>query len=271
MSYLPETHGAAVYADVTSANIVGYMGETLNPAKFNMISIPFNTVDGKGIDLNNENDIKIENHSETGDVGDEGTDFIQVWRSEFSGYDNFYYYADETAWCAADGTDTPFIECPGYENGFPAGSTAWYLANADWVRPGDLKITVSGAVATEDDTTYTLNGAKYNMVANPYPVAIDFNNPEQVVITNHSETGDVGDEGTDFIQVWHPEFSGYDNFYYYADEEKWCAADGSDTPFIECEGYEDGLPAGKAFWYLANGDWDRAGDLTIKFINPINK
>ena len=38
-------------ADVTSANIVGYMGSTLNPVKYNMIAIPFNTVDGKGIDL----------------------------------------------------------------------------------------------------------------------------------------------------------------------------------------------------------------------------
>ena len=252
---------------VESANIVGYKTDTLAGDNFNMIAIPFNAVDGKGIDLNGT-DITIANHSVNDDYTEDSTDLIQVWRPDLNGYDDFYFYSDEGKWCSADGNDTPFIECDGYENGLPAGATAWYQASKNAERAGALTITVSGAIE-EDADVCTLAGDNFNMVANPYPVAIDLNNSAQVVIANHSVNDDYTEDSTDLIQVWRPDLNGYDDFYFYSDEGKWCSADGNDTPFIECDGYEDGLPAGTAFWYQASKNAERAGALTITFINPL--
>ena len=127
-------------AAVESANIVGYKTDTLAGDNYNMIAIPFNAVDGKGIDLNG-NDITIANHSVNGDFTDDGVDLIQIWRPDLNGYDEFYFYEDEGKWCMTDGNDTPFIECDGYENGLPAGTAFWYNANKNATRAGALSIT----------------------------------------------------------------------------------------------------------------------------------
>ena len=250
-------------AEITSANVVGYRTEALTDGNYNMIAVSFNGVDGEGIDLNGSG-ITINNHSVTEEPYDDGTDYIQIWNPVDSGYAEFYYSLYDEAWVSADGSYTPFIECEGFESGLPAGATAWYIASNMAEREGDLSMTVAGAVADDADTTI-LASDNFNMVASPYPVAVDFNNPETVVIQNHSITEEPFDDGTDYIQIWDPVNSGYAEFYYSLYDEAWVAADGSYTPFNETAGFEDGLPVGVAFWYNASADAVREGDLSITF------
>lgn len=236
---------------MTSANTVGYTTQGLTSAKFNMHGVVFTTVDGGDMDLNKDFDFPNLTKGDDTPLADN----IQVWDPSTSGYTTYYYYnaeGDEENWGWVDAN----WELPNAK--LACGTAFWFKA-----KEGDGKaMTQSGAVESEDDVTYDLTGGKFNMHINPWPVAVDLNDENAIVIKNFTPGDDT--PVADNIQVWNPATSGYTTFYYYnaeGDEENWGWVDANwELPKAE-------IPACAGFWYKA-----KAGDgKQIIFKSPMKK
>ena len=265
--------GVAV-ADVTSANIVGYMTPTTVEDDFNMIAIPFYNVDGSGLDFNR--DITVKGVA-TGE-GAQECDFVHVYINS-DGWYFLYNHHDELApgqrghmddgWYTTDDEEIGDY----FPDGFPVGTAMWYEAYADGERSEPLSITFSGEVeGAKSVTLENLAGDDFNMISNPYPVAWDPNNAEAVQFENVA-TGE-GAQDCDFIHVY-INGDGWYFLYNHHDElapgQRGHMDDGWYTTDDEEIGdyFPDGIPAGTAMWYEAFGGADRAGDLGITFFSTI--
>jgi len=207
-----------------------------------MAGVTFSTVAGGDLDLNGENGITIANF--TGGLDQTESDIIQIWKPANSGYTTFYYYneegcEEEWAWYDVEGEVDAVL---------PLGTAFWYKA-----KPGANKsIQTAGAVEMADDVKVNLTSGNFNMIINPYPVAVNLNSSEQAVIANF--TGGLDQTESDIIQIWKPANSGYTTFYYYNEEgceEEWA--------WYDVEGEVDAvIPAGKAVWYKAKAGADKS-------------
>ena len=123
--------GAVSFADVTSANIVGYTTSQMYSVdeelttKFNMIAVPFNTVAGEGIDLN-DGSLQTKNLIEGYSV--DGTcDVIQIFDPEIDDYTRHFYYVGD-GW--TDDSGNGYFE-DDYPDGIPAAGAFWLETTAD--------------------------------------------------------------------------------------------------------------------------------------------
>ena len=132
---------------------------------------------------------------------------------------------------------------------------------------------MAGAIAPEDDVSFTIYGGGYSLVANPFPIRLKLNDATQVNWGNLH--GGLDSDTGDQIQLWGFDakgIGGYTIYYYYADPsdpqwDGWYDASGSyyfeDVPETD---NANGLKAGEAFWYLSR---DTKGvNHTVKFFNP---
>ena len=265
-----------------SANTVGYNAETLRAGKYNMVSIPFagTTTATQSI----KNALKVANPcgAETSDDADN----LLVWGFNdqgIGGYVTYAYYADGTGqwdgWWDASMT-YEFDDCAENAGGIEAGYCFWYLSRGATAP----SVTVSGAVAGEDDISFTLRTGKYNMLCNPFPVNLKLNSWVDSTGKSAAVTGDKqvdwgsplgadNSDDADNILVWgfnDQGIGGYVTYAYYADGtgdwDGWWDASMTYT-FEQVSGNENGLSVGQAFWYLSN---KAAGSTqTVTFYNPL--
>ena len=112
--------------------IVGYMTDNgLVPENYNMIAVPFNAVDGKGITLD---DFNIPGFAKN--IDEDYVDYLMIWKAASSGYDMFYYYDDpdfpaDNGWYKS-GTEDTFDVL--YPNGLKAGQPVWILGSKNMTR-----------------------------------------------------------------------------------------------------------------------------------------
>ena len=239
--------------------IVGYNTDTLVKGKFNLISLPFSAVDGGNSTLK----AAMSGSWFGGETSDDG-DQIKVWDASIGGYSVYYYYTDDShewdGWYDAGGSYY-FDDCAENVGGLEPGWTAWYLSRGS----SNPTVTMSGAIAPEDDVSVTIYGGGFNLIANPFPVAFQPNTKTQVNwgAIHAGETSDDGDQ----IKLWDASVGGYDVYYYYADDshewDGWYDAGGS---YYFEDVVPEGIPAGQPFWYLSR---DAKGtNHTVKFLNP---
>ena len=200
------------------------------------------------------------NGGEDSDSGDQ----IKVWNPTHASYTTYYYYTDSThewdGWYDNSGSYY-FDDCTENADGLEAGWTAWYLSRG----ATNPTVTMSGAIASEDDISFTIYGGGYTMIANPFPIAFQPNTKTQVNWgdIHAGADSDAGDQ----IKLWEASHSIYATYYYYADEtHEWDGwYDNSGSYYFE-EVVPEGIPAGQPFWYLSR---DTKGvNHTVKFFNP---
>ena len=244
---------------VESANIVGYNTDTLVKGKFNLISLPFAGVSGGAQTLASAMSGSW-NGGETSNDGDQ----LKVWDPATASYKVYYYYEDSThqwdGWYDNSGSYY-FDDCPENAGGLEAGWTAWYLSRGS----ENPTVTMSGAIAPEDDVSFTVYGGGFTMIANPFPVAFQPNTATQVDwgAIHAGETSNDGDQ----IKLWTAATGSYSVYYYYADStHQWDGwYDNSGSYYFE-DVVPEGIAAGQPFWYLSR---DAKGtNHTVKFYNP---
>ena len=245
--------GAVSFADVTSANTVGYIGNTLADGNFNMIAASFNKVDGTGLQPN-DGDLKFENLIEGTTFGSD-VDTIEVWDPN-RGYTYHFYYEGD-GW--TDDSGNGYFE-DDYPNGLAAGDAMWLEAAAG--HDGDLKVTIAGAVEDADDVPYELVAGNFNMISNPYPINWDPNDSTKVAFENIIEGTTFGSD-VDTIEVWDPN-RGY-TYHFYYEGDGW--TDDSGNGYFE-DDYPNGLAAGQPVWFEAAPN---ANVPTVTFLNPLKK
>ena len=243
---------AAVFADVTSANVVGYQNTTMQSGlgKFSLVSVPFAHVnaDGKGIMLNK--DITVQGAADPAWGDPDKSDQIWVWNGV--GDISYYWYegsdapGDETGWW---GYSTGNLFETDYKNGLPENAAFIFLA-----RTSDAKVLVgSGAVDPREEISKEVPKNGFTQTANGYPVAFQPNNKKQFLLKGASDPAFGDPDKSDQLWVWNG--VGYISYYWY---------EGSDTPGDETgwwgystgnlfeTDYPNGIPSGSAFMIKAN-------------------
>ena len=245
----------AVQADgITSANTVGYSGQSVVAGQFYMVAVQFSDVGAADVaGFNNF----FSTTCEPGEYG-AGTDpsmgdapQIQVLDASGLGYTKYYYISD-----AYDSNDNPVSgNCWANQDGYivtaadlqALGKGFWFKAMANGT------VTCSGQVSATSEIGRTVTANQFNIVANAYPVALGFNDAESTNFT----PGEYG-AGTDpsmgdapQIQVLDASGLGYTKYYYISD-----AYDSNDNPVSgNCWANQDGyivtgtqVPVGQSFW-----------------------
>ena len=130
------------------------------------------------------------------------------------------------------------------------GTPFWFKATAN------CDISIAGQILTDSDKTYAVIPDHFEMIANPFPVAVNPN--EDIEMTGLS----YGDQ----LQVRKTDGTGYDTLTYIEeayDEEK-------DDFFPGWADYQDYLVKTPIFG-VNQGAWAKtAKNVTVKFVNPIN-
>ena len=243
-------------AQVESVNIVGYETKALVAGKFNMLGGTFNGVGKAGYSLNR--DFKGENLTAGPDSF--SADTILIHNAATGIYTTYYLYQGDGTYQAGwynAGSDEWFDD--DYPTGLPAGTPFWYLAKSTTAGASG---TFSGDVPMEASYTKDLVRAKFNMVMNPYPVALNLNDATEVTLTG--ATAGPDSFTSDTILIHNAATGIYTTYYLYEGDGTYQAGwynAGSDNLF-ETD-FPNGLPAGKPFWYLAKAG---TGDFSITFL-----
>ena len=251
----PRAHyGGAVQADgITSANTVGYSGATITAGQWYMVGVQFSDV-GAATEVADFNSF-ISTTCTPGEYGD-GSDgtmgnapMIQVLQANGQNYSYYYYISDAddgngnytaTAWVDELGFNLDADDVQALSKGF------WFKSESS----GSL--TCAGQVSALSSFTRNVPAGQFEIVANPYPVALSLNAPTTSGFTP-GEYGD-GSDGTmgnaPMIQVLQPNGQNYSYYYYISDADdgngNYTATEWVDELGFNLTGTQ--VPVGAAFW-----------------------
>ena len=245
----------AVQADgITSANTVGYSGQSVVAGQFYMVAVQFSDVGAA--DVANFNNF-FATTCAPGEYGD-GEDAsmnnapqIQVLDASGLGYTKYYFISD-----AYDAEDNPVDgNCWASQDGYivtdadvlALGKGFWFKAMAAGT------ITCSGQVSATSDLGSTVTADQFNIVANAYPVALNLNAAESTNFTpgEYGDGEDASMNNAPQVQILDASGLGYTKYYYIND-----AYDAEDNPVSgNCWASQDGyiatgtqIPVGQSFW-----------------------
>jgi len=183
---------------VESANVVGYTSASCDAAKWYLIGVQFQDITTQAFDLQDFVEIK-ENVAGTDDADSPN---LKLWNG--NGYTDYYYiqedldgnqncWADDSAMFIADGVTVS------------TGTGAFFKSPAS-----ACTITVAGQVAAASSMNVPLVSGKFNLIANPYPVALDLNGT-QVAWVDALLAG-TDDSNSPNIKVW--KGNGYTDYFF---------------------------------------------------------
>ena len=249
------------FAELASANIVGYNTTNVKAGQWYMVAAQFQGVAESNLKVKLSD--LITTTLKPGTVGDGESDptyanapAIQVLKANGTGYDYYYYVND----AGVTGDDNDPWNATGWIDGstFLLTDVTIDLSKGFWFYPSENgTVNCAGQVAAVDTFAKDILANTWQIVANPYPAAMGLNSIE----TTGFKPGTVGDGESDptyanapAIQVLKANGTGYD-YYYYVDD---AGVTGDDNDPWNATGWIDGstfllttgiqVPAGQAFW-----------------------
>ena len=269
-----------LWLTIRRAIAVGYMTDGMASStsenKYNMMSVPFEAVDGKGISLN---EIKFAN--QTVNTAFTAADRVMFWKPDIQDYEQYYHWGYQNfqdqippVWKKV-GTDTLYDT--DHPEGIAPGTVFWYYSQ---VTASSLEqaMTVSGQVPGDPILTFDITHkagkgkSTYYFIANPFPSNANIAWNDSDVIWG-AATPNSAFTAADRIMIWDASIQDYVQYYlwgYAGFEEQvtplWKKV-GTDTLFSE--DYKDGLPAGTGFWYYAQEEKSTDKVQTVTFKSPL--
>ena len=259
------------FAELASANIVGYSTQDVKAGQWYMVAAQFqgtseNAPKVKLADLITTN-LKPGTIGMGEDVTFNNAPAIQILKADGSGYD-YYYYVDDAG---VTGDENDLWNATGWidANTFLLTDVAVDLSKGFWFYPYENgAVTCAGQIATVDTLQKVIQANMWQILANPYPIALGFDD----IVTSGFTPGTIGmGEDVTFnsapaIQVLKADGSGYD-YYYYVDDagitgdenDMWNATGWIDAnTFLLSKGAK--VPVGQAFWIFSEKS---AGEITF--------
>ena len=234
--------GLAAFGEgIESANTVGYSTTAVAANTWYMAGVQFtDTATGTGISLQDF----VKGDFEAKSFWDNEADIaplIQIFGS--SGYTPYYYFSDAadgadevTAWANGDGDAVNLTLNPGQALWFKNPTAA-------------CNVTFAGQVLTAGTKDIACTAGSWNMIANPYPTALELNSEKITWNVTAKSFWDNEADIAPLIQVYST--SGYTPYYYFND-----AADGADEVTAWANGDGDAvsvsIPVGAALWFKAS-------------------
>ena len=210
-----------------SANVVGYVSTAnIQAGKFYLIAQHFQDTTGGSVDLQNF----ITSSDMQGGTDDTDSPNLKLWAG--SHYDDYFFYAEDMLGEQNVWGQDQFMS----ENVMVTLGDGAFLKTIN-----DCSISIAGQVASADSMNVPLNSGTFNLIANPYPMALDLNGSK--VGWADAIVGGTDDSDSPNIKVWSG--SSYVDYYYYEEdmlgEEKCWGQDQfkSDDAVVE---------VGKGFW-----------------------
>ena len=255
ISYYPSNpHGGAVQADgITSANTVGYSGATINADQWYLVGVQFADVSSvtETADFNS----LISTTCTPGTIGDfsdptwNNAPVIQVLKANGQSYD-FYYYIDDADDGNGNYTATAWVDAEGFNL---TAAAAQALSKGFWFKSHTAgTLTCAGQVSALSEFERNIPAGQFEIVANPYPVALSLNAPT----TSGFTPGTIGDfsdptwNNAPMIQVLKANGQSYD-FYYYINDADDGNGNYTATAWVNQEGFNlngTQVGVGAAFW-----------------------
>lgn len=248
-----------LYAEVQSANIVGYNTITIDK-KYNLIGVNFQSVSGGALSIQ---DAIVPSDNMTKGNAVTAADQIQIM--DASGTYVTYYLSNgyagkgsypETAgkWVKFGAATTPATDT------IPTGTGFWFITKDAPAEPFTIQVAGSVLMSSSEDKTLT---TQYSIVANPYPMDIPLN--DGVV----AENGTKGNAVTAADQIQIMDSTGaYTTYYlsngyagkgsYPATADKWVKFGSATTATT------DKVPAGAGVWFIRKSD----STSKLTFTNP---
>ena len=232
---------------------MGYSGTAINAGQWYLVGVQFADVASKAetADFNS----LISTTCTPGEFGN-GSDLtfgnapmIQVLTADGNGYDFYYYISD-----ADDGngnyTATAWVDASGFNLTTAAALT---LSKGFWFKSHTAgTLNCAGQVSASTTFTRSVPAGQFQIVANPYPVALSLNVPTSTGFTpgEFGNGSDLTFGNAPMIQVLTADGNGYDFYYYISD-----ADDGSgnytSTEWVDASGFNltgTQIGVGQAFW-----------------------
>ena len=260
---------------ITVGYMTGAMVSDTAKEKYNLMAVPFEAVDGKGISLNA---INFANPTYTLQPGT--SDLVMFWKPEIQNYEQYFYYGFKGQEQALP-PHWRLIGAPkGEENydyqhpeGIEPGTVFWYLS-FHTTAAVNQSMTSSGAVASEPYQTIEIthkNGKDaYYFVSNPYPADLDITWNGGDVIWSTDATYSLQPGTSDIIMVWDAEKQNYDQYFFYGFKSQevalpptWRLVGGTASDVLTS------IPAGTGFWYLAFKATGADTVQTVRFNSPL--
>ena len=234
---------------------MGYSTQNVVAGQFYMVAAQFADV-GAATDVANFNNFFATTCTpgEYGDGSDTTMDNapqIQVLNADGLSYTKYFYIKD-----AYDSNDNPVSgNCWADDNGYiiTAGDVIT-LSKGFWFKAMAAgSVTCSGQVSATSEIENSPTANQFNIVANPYPVALGLNSVETANFTA-GEYGDGSDttmDGAPQIQLLNADGLSYTKYFYISD-----AYDSNDNPVSgNCWADDNGyivtgtqVPVGQSFW-----------------------
>ena len=253
-NYHLSPHGGAVRADgITSANTVGYSGATINADQWYLVGVQFADV-SSATEVADFNSL-LSTTCTPGEYGD-GSDLtfgnapmIQVLKPNGLTYSFYYLISDAddgngnytaTAWVDAEGFNLTSADLQTLSKGF------WFKSHT----AGTLNC--AGQVSALSSFERNVPGGQFEIVANPYPVALSLNAPAISGFTpgEYGDGSDLSFGNAPMIQVLNANGLTYSFYYLISD-----ADDGNGnytaTAWVDAEGFNitgTQVGVGAAFW-----------------------
>ena len=244
--------------------------------KYNMMSVPFEAVDGSGVSLN-----AINFAGATYQLTSASSDIVMFWKPDVQDYEQFYFYGypgyeaqlppEWKTVVGNNGFDTVHPE------GIAPGTVFWYYSFKT-AKAVDQVMTTSGAVPAESYQTFTITHRvgknTYYFIANPYPSNANLAYKDGDVDWGKASYA-LNSATSDIMMIWDATKQDYVQYYFYGYPgyeaqlpPEWKSVVGNRSFSAD---YPNGLPAGTGFWYYAYQATGSAVEQTIKFNSPLAK
>ena len=243
--------------------------------KYNMMSVPFEAVDGKGVSLN---EINFANATYTTAAG--SSDIVMFWKPEAQTYEQYYYYGVKgyetqlpPTWRLIGASAAEASYDYQHPEGMEPGTVFWYQSfkTASAV---NQSMTSAGAVASDPYETFTITHKvgknTYYFISNPYPSELDVTWDGGQVVWSTDATYSTAAGSADIIMVWDAEVQNYVQYYFYGVKgyesqlkPAWRLVGGTQSDVLTS------IPAGTGFWYYAYQATGADKVQTIQFNSPL--
>ena len=252
------------FAELASANIVGYSTQDVKAGQFYMVGVQLSDVGAANETADFNTFITTTCTPGTYGDGSEGwkasAPMIQVLQANGKFYD-FYYLINDADDGNGNYTATGWVDSEGFNI---TSDAAQNLSKGFWFKSETAgSLTCAGQVSALSSFERSVPGGQFEIVANPYPTAL---NLDTAAISGFTPgTYGDGSEGwkasAPMIQVLQANGKFYD-FYYLINDADDGNGNYTATGWVDSEGFNitgTQVPVGQAFWIKS----DTAGSFTF--------
>ena len=247
---------AVSFADVESANVVGYETLTIGKGSTKIFSVQFDQL-GESTAIPIKDLLKYDNIKGSTASGGSGSD--QIWTYKNDAWQKYYFFTknSKNVWCPLNST----TEVPANVT-VSSGESFFFQRSTS--ATGEATITLSGAVKPLNLAhPVTVDKGSTVMLCNPWPIAFKVKNFTQFYPAVSDIKGSTASGGSGSDQIWTYKNDAWQKYYFFTKNSKnvWCPLNSTTEVGDAVE-----IEPGAGFFFQRSTS--AAGECTLTFKGP---